>query len=59
MEEYEQFINDKDKEKLVRCKGTATTTIKDKVTIDSIIETLKYSRVTKHDNYCIRSKSIK
>ena len=55
-EEYKKFLTDKDKEKLVRCKGTVKSTIRDNITIDSIVNTIKNSTITKHDNYCIRSK---
>ena len=51
-EEY-KFLNDRDKEKLVRCKGTTITTVKDNITFDSFVNTLTDNLLTKHDNYCI------
>ena len=48
-----------DKSKLVRCKSTTRTSVKDKITFVSIIKSLKYNTSTKHDNYCIRFKKHK
>ena len=45
-----------DKSKLVRCKGTTRTTVKDNITLDFIVNTLKDSSLSKHDNYYIRKK---
>ena len=56
--QFHQYLNNGDKSKLVRCKGTIRTTLKDNITLDSIVNTLKYSSLTKHDNYCISSKNI-
>ena len=56
VKEYEQFLNGGDKSKLVRCKGTTRTTIKDEINIDSPVNTLKEGTLTKNDNYCISSK---
>ena len=51
-------LNIGDNSKLVICKGTTRTTVKDNITLDSIVNTLKDSSLTKHDNYSIRSKNI-
>ena len=55
VKEYVQFLNGGNKSKLVRCKGTTRTTIKDEMNIDSLVNTLIEGTLTKNDNYCIRS----
>ena len=52
--EYEEFLNNGDKSKLVKCKSTTRTTVKDNIALDSIVITLSDSSLRKHDNYCIR-----
>ena len=56
--DYHKYWNNGDKSKLVRCKGTTRTTVKDNITVDSIVNTIKDSSLSKHDNYSIRSKNI-
>ena len=56
VKEYEQFLKDEDKLKLVRCKGTTGTTICNDINLKSLENTLKESARAKNDNYCIRSK---
>ena len=50
---HHKYLNNGDKSRLVRCKGTART-VKDNITLDSIIKTLIDSSLSKHDNFCIR-----
>ena len=52
--DYEKVLNDGDKSKLVRCKGTTRSTITDEINIDTITNILNNSSVVKNDNYCIR-----
>ena len=52
--DYNKHLNDDDKSKLVKCKGTTKTTVKDNTTLDLVVNTLKDSSLTKYDNYCIR-----
>ena len=59
MEEYKKFLNDGDKARLVKYKRTVKATVKDNITVDSIIDTLMNNKLTKNDNYCIRSKKHK
>ena len=54
--EYFKFLTDQDKSKLVRCKGTNKTTVKNEITINKLIDTIKESTIMKNDNICIRSK---
>ena len=56
VKEYEKFLNDDDKSKLVRCKWTTGTTIWNEINFNSLENTLKESTFTVNDNYCIRSK---
>ena len=57
--DYDKYLNNGDKSKLVRCKGTTRTTVMDNITFDCIVNTLKDSSLSKHDNFCIRSKKHK
>ena len=57
-EEYFTFLTVGDKLKLVRCKGTNRTTVKNEITINKLIDTIKESTITKNDNICIRSKKM-
>ena len=43
----DRFLNNGDKSKLVRCKGTTRTTVKDNIYLDTLINTLKDSSLTK------------
>ena len=52
-EDYVRFLTDGDKSKLVRCKGTNKTTIKNEITFDKLLDTIKESTRTKNDNYCL------
>ena len=52
--DYHKYFDNGDTSKLVRCKGTTRITVKDNITLDSIVNTLKDSSLTKYDNYCIR-----
>ena len=62
---YAYSYNDKDYQAklkptdLVRCKGTVKATIRDNIKLETIKETIINSTITKHDNYCIRSKMHK
>ena len=56
---YQEKLKPSDKEKLVRCKGTVNATVSDNITIDTIKDTVINRTLTKHDNYCIRSKMHK
>ena len=49
-----KYLNNGEKTKLVRCKGTTRTTVKNNITLDSIVNTLKDNSLSKHDNYFIR-----
>ena len=53
--DYDKFLNSGVKLKLVRCKGTTRTTVKDNIYLDTMINTLNDNSFTKLDNYCIRS----
>ena len=53
------LVNEKEKEKLIRCKGTTKATIKNEIHFDSLVNTLKEGEITKNDNYTIRSKNHK
>ena len=55
-EEYYKFLNVGDKSKLVRCKGTNRTTVKNEITINKLIDTVKDNSLSKNDNFCFRSK---
>ena len=55
-EEYYKFLNVGDKSKLVRCKGNNRTTVKNEITINKLIDTVKNNTLSKNDNICIRSK---
>ena len=48
--DYDKYLNNGDKSKLVRCKRTTRTTVKDNITLDFIVNTLKDSSLSKHDN---------
>ena len=48
--DYGKYLNNGDKSIFLRCKGT---TRKNNITLDSIVNTLKDSSLTKQDNYCI------
>ena len=58
-EEYEQYLNNGDKLKLLRCKGVVKSTVEDNITVQSMIDTIKNSTLTRHDNFCLRSKKHK
>ena len=53
---YVNELLNNDESKLIRCKGTTRTAIKDEIHFDSLVNTLKEGTLTKNDNYCIRSK---
>ena len=54
-----ELLNEKEKQKLIRCKGTTKATIKNEIHFDSLVNTLKEGTITKNDNYTIRSKNHK
>ena len=57
--EYHKKLDPGELAKLIRCKGTVKATVRDNITIDTIKDTVMNSTLTKHDNYCIRSKMHK
>ena len=56
LNQYFKVLTVEDKKKLVRCKGTNKTTVKNEITIHKLIDTIKENILTKYDNYCFRSK---
>jgi len=48
---YTNELLNNDKSKLIRCKGTTKTTIKDEIHFDSLVNILKEGTLTKNDNY--------
>ena len=42
-----ELLNEKEKEKLIRCKGTTKATIKNEIHFDSLVNTLKECKITK------------
>ena len=52
-------MNDGDKAKSLRCKGVARATVEDNIKVESMIDTIKNSTLTRNDNYCLRSKKHK
>ena len=52
--DYHKYLNNIDKSKLVRFKGTTRTAVNDNITLGSNVNTLKDSSLSKHDNFYIR-----